>query len=71
MQFKKRILSSIAATLVVTAGGLTLSGNVYANDSDELESLRALVQQLDQKVKVLERKGEIATEDGLRAPDHG
>jgi phosphate-selective porin OprO and OprP len=34
----------------------------HANDSEELEQLRSLVQALDQKVKVLERKDEIEIE---------
>ena len=41
---------------LVLAGFVT--SPAYANDSAELEALRDLVQQLDQKVKVLERKNE-------------
>ena len=50
MQHKKIVSALILAGFV--------SSPVYANDSTELEDLRALVQQLDQKVKVLERKNE-------------
>ena len=50
MQHKKIVSALILAGFV--------SSPVYANDSTELEDLRALVQQLDQKVKVLERKSE-------------
>ena len=59
MKFKRTIIAS----LVIGTGALNLAGDATANDSAELEQLRALVQQLDQKVKVLERQGEIAAED--------
>lgn len=39
----------------------------FANDSSELEELRALVQELDQKVKILARKGEVNEEDAAAA----
>lgn len=42
--------------------GLSFSSATYANDSAELEELRALVQALDQKVRVLDRKNEVAEE---------
>ena len=46
-------------TLALLGGGLLLNAPaVFANDSAELEELRSLVQDLSQKVKVLERKGE-------------
>ena len=63
MQFKRKLLSSVIASIVISGGPLALSTTAYANDSSELEDLRALVQQLDQKVRVLERKGEISEED--------
>ena len=56
MQYKK-IVSALALSGFISSPIIAL-----ANDSDELESLRALVQQLDQKVKVLERKDEINEE---------
>src|SRR5690606_40049550 len=43
-------------------GVLAFSGNALANDSSELEALRALVQELDQKIRVLDRKSELAEE---------
>jgi phosphate-selective porin OprO/OprP len=67
MQFKRKLLSSVIASIVISGGPLALSTTAYANDSSELKDLRALVQQLDQKVKVLERKGEISEEDTTTA----
>lgn len=58
MTFKKKIIAS----LVISSGVLGLSGQALANDSDELEKLRALVQELDQKIRVLDRKSELAEE---------
>lgn len=58
MQFKRKFIS----TLVISGSLFAGSGNVHANDSDELEKLRALVQELDQKIRVLDRKGELAEE---------
>jgi len=59
MQFKRKIIAS----LLVSSGVLGVAGQAAANDSTELEQLRALVQELDQKVKVLARQSEIAAED--------
>jgi phosphate-selective porin OprO/OprP len=59
MNLKKKLIPVLIAPLFI---GLTLSGQAYANDSEELEKLRALVQELDQKIKVLDRKGELAEE---------
>ena len=61
MQYKK-IVSSL-----VLAGVVAHPVAVFANDSTELEELRALVQELDQKVKILARKGEVADEDATTA----
>jgi len=58
MQFK---YSKIASVLIAS-GALSLPFSAFANDSAELEELRALVQELSQKVKVIERKGEITEE---------
>jgi len=58
MVFKRKIIAS----LVIGSGVLGFSGLAAANDSSELEQLRGLVQQLDQKVKILERKNELADE---------
>lgn len=58
MQFK----FSKFATVLLASGIISLPTVVQANDSSELEELRALVQELDQKVKVLARKGEINEE---------
>ena len=50
------------ATVLIASGIISLPLAAHANDSSELEELRALVQQLDQKVKVLARNGELAEE---------
>ena len=50
------------ATVLLASGIISLPLAAHANDSSELEELRALVQQLDQKVKILDRKGELAEE---------
>ncbi len=63
MNFRKTTIQALIAPLIISGGLLALSGNAFANDSDELEKLRALVQELDQKVKIIERKDEIAAED--------
>ncbi len=63
MQFK----FSKFATVLVTSGIISLPIAAQANDSSELEELRALVQELDQKVKVLARKGEITAEESIAA----
>lgn len=56
MQYKK-------LTSILAISGLIASPTfAHANDSEELEQLRSLVQELDQKVKVLERKDEIEAE---------
>jgi phosphate-selective porin OprO/OprP len=59
MNLKKKLIPALLTPLVL---GLSFSGQALANDSDELEKLRALVQELDQKVKILDRKGELAEE---------
>jgi len=59
MNLKKKLIPVLITPLFV---GLTFSGQALANDSDELEKLRQLVQELDQKIKVLDRKGELAEE---------
>ncbi len=51
------------ATALIASGIISLPLAAHANDSSELEELRALVQQLDQKVKILARQGEISAEE--------
>ncbi len=59
MNLKKKLIPALlASTFVSTA----YSVPALANDSAELEELRALVQQLEQKVKVIDRKSELAEE---------
>jgi phosphate-selective porin OprO and OprP len=57
MQYKKMV------SIMALSGLISSPVIVFANDSTELEELRNLVQELDQKVKVLARKGEVAEED--------
>lgn len=59
MNLKKKLIPALIAPLFLS---VAFSGNALANDSDELEKLRQLVQELDQKIKVLDRKGELAEE---------
>lgn len=57
MSFKRTLLSSL-----LVGSGL-IATPALANDSTELEELRALVQELDQKVRVLARQNELSAED--------
>lgn len=59
MSYKKTLLTS----LLISGGIVSQPTLALANDSSELEQLRALVQELDQKVRVLDRKSEIAAEE--------
>ncbi len=59
MTFKRKTIAS----LIISGSLFGLSGQALANDSEELEKLRALVQELDQKIRVLDRKSELAAED--------
>jgi len=59
MTFRRKIIAS----LIIGSGVIGASGQALANDSEELEKLRALVQELDQKIRVLDRKSELAAED--------
>lgn len=59
MSYKKSLLTS----LLISGGIVSQPTLALANDSSELEQLRALVQELDQKVRVLDRKSEIAAEE--------
>nr|WP_294841656.1 porin [uncultured Methylotenera sp.] len=55
------------AVALLSAGILSSPAIANANDSNELEELRALVQELSQKVKVIERKDEINEEAAAAA----
>lgn len=59
MKFRKKLINAV----LIGSGVLGVAGQAFANDSDELEKLRALVQELDQKVKVLARQNEVSAED--------
>ena len=63
MQFKTKLIAS----LLVGSGIISAPQLAQANDSTELEQLRQLVQELDQKVKILARQSEIASEDAAAA----
>src|SRR5689334_10636987 len=56
------IRRKIIASLLIGGGALAVTSPVLANDSEELEKLRGLVEALDQKIRVLERKNELADE---------
>lgn len=58
MQYRKKIIVS----LLIGSGIVSAPLAAQANDSDELEKLRVLVQELDQKIRVLDRKAELAEE---------
>lgn len=62
MQFKRKIILS----LLLSSGIVAAPSAASANDSTELEQLRALVQELDQKIRVIERKDELAAEDAAK-----
>jgi phosphate-selective porin OprO/OprP len=51
----------LAATLLATLVSSVFPA--YANDKEEIERLRALIQELDQRVRVLDRKQEIAADE--------
>jgi phosphate-selective porin OprO and OprP len=59
MRLNKKIIPALLATTFVSA---SFSLPAFANDSKELEDLRALVQELEQKIKVIDRKSELAEE---------
>jgi len=59
MQYKRKIIAS----LLIGSGIISAPLVASANDSTELEELRALVQELDQKVRVLARQNEVNAED--------
>jgi phosphate-selective porin OprO and OprP len=63
MKLNKKLIHVLAIQAIAGSAALSLPQFALANDSEELENLRALVQALDQKVKILERKNEIADED--------
>ncbi|HEY8085276.1 MAG TPA: porin [Methylophilaceae bacterium] len=62
MQFKKKLIPALVFGVVV-GGGLVGSVNAYADDNADLEALRAQIDELSQKIKVLDRKNEIADEE--------
>ena len=55
------------ASVLIASGIISLPITASANDNNELEELRGLVQELNQKVKVLERKGELSDEETTAA----
>ena len=52
--------------LIASAILLSFSGHVLANDTEELESLRALLQQMNQKMESLERRVQSAEESATK-----
>ncbi|HEY8085695.1 MAG TPA: hypothetical protein VIE69_08860, partial [Methylophilaceae bacterium] len=65
MQFKKKLIPALVLNLVASAvvSGVIGSANAYADDSSDLAALRAQIDELSQKIKVLDRKNEIADEE--------
>ncbi len=63
MQFKKKLIPALVFSAVVGGGLAANSLNAYADDSDDLAKLRAQIEELDQKIKILDRKNEIAEEE--------
>ena len=55
-------LSSFLSPLLL-ASLISAAYPVLADDKEEIERLKSLIEQLDQRVKILDRKQEIATED--------
>jgi phosphate-selective porin OprO/OprP len=55
------------ATVLIASGIISFPTPASANDSNELEELRGLVQELSQQVKVLARKSEVVEEDATAA----
>lgn len=62
MTFNATQIHGLIAATLIGSGALAFSGNAFANDNSELEALRALVQELDQKIRVIDRKNEVAAE---------
>ncbi len=62
MNLKRKHIHTVVAAALLSTGALTFSNAALANDSSELEALRALVQELDQKIRVIDRKNEVAAE---------
>ena len=58
---KKNKQALVAATLLATL--VSSAFPAYADDKEEIERLRSLIQELDQRVRVLDRKQEIAAEE--------
>jgi phosphate-selective porin OprO/OprP len=56
------IKNTLLTSLLIGSGICSLPGIAMANDSEELEQLRALVQELDQKVRMLDHKSQQAEE---------
>jgi phosphate-selective porin OprO/OprP len=64
MNFKKNTLRILL--LPVFIGGLTVTAlPSFADDRGEIERLKSLIEELDQRVKILDRKQEIATEEAV------
>jgi phosphate-selective porin OprO/OprP len=64
MAIKKQTLRAYALPLLF--GGLTVAAlPAFADEKSEIERLKSLIQELDQRVKILDRKQEIAGEESL------
>ena len=58
---QKNLGGAFARLLIVTS--LAAAFPAHANDQSEIERLKALIQELDQRVRVLDRKQELAAEE--------
>ncbi len=58
MQFK-----TTRITQALVAGGVLLASNIAFAGDAEVEALRKTIEELDQKIKIIERKNEIASEE--------
>jgi phosphate-selective porin OprO/OprP len=54
-------------TQALVAGGVLLASNIAFAGDAEVEALRKTIQELDQKIRVIERKNEIAAEEAAAA----
>lgn len=63
MQASNHFRASLIVSLLISGGILSAPSITYADDIEELAKLRAQIMELDQKIRVLDRKNELAEED--------
>lgn len=62
MRYQRKIIPA----LMIAGGVIATPFAAQADGSTELEHLRALVQELDQKIRIIERKSELAVEEAAK-----